>query len=120
MSLAEATAKIKAEIDKNPNDAYVRIVGEFLLKHLEANPGSAEQILTPDKTVKGSLSEMEKVARTKKCGNCAVLTDLEGFAIVLKYFGIDPVGLVVSPEAPSVVPAPKPAAAFDVRLEDFL
>jgi hypothetical protein len=118
--LTEATAKIKAEIDKNQNDTYTRIIGEFLLKHLAAHPDDAEKILTPDKTIKNSLDVMRKEAEKHKSGNCAVLTDTEGFAIILKYFGIDPAGSVTAPKASPAVPELKPPAAFDVRLEDFL
>jgi hypothetical protein len=114
----KATAKITAEMNQNKNDAYIQVIGEFLARYLAANPGEAEKILAPDKTIKNSLDAMRKEAEKHKSGNCAVLTDAEGFAVVLKYFGIDSAAAVVTPEEPPA--APKPAPAFDVRLEDFL
>jgi hypothetical protein len=117
--LDQAIAKIKAEMDQNPNDAYIRIVGEFLIQRVTANLDDAGKILVKDKTVKKSLDSMRAEARKKQVGGCAMLTDAEGFAIVLKYFGIEPGSVQVAPVAPAVPPtSPKPA--FDVRLEDFL
>jgi hypothetical protein len=54
-----------------------------------------------------------------------MFTPAEGFAIVLKYFGIDSAApaAVVDPK-PAVIPAPKiktkSSVDFDVSLDDFL
>ena len=114
--LSQAIAKLKAEIDQNKNNSYIQIVGDFLLRHLDTHPDSAERIMTEGKTVGHSLDEMRKAAEKKKTGNCAVLTDQEGFAIVLKYFGIDQVA--GTPDQAS--PVQKPKVDFDVKLEDLL
>lgn len=122
---AAAESKIKAEISANANNPYTQVVGNFLLQQLATNPGAAEQILAEGKTIKGSLDEMQKEARKKQVGNCAVLTDQEGFAIVLKYYGIkagsEPQGC---PSAAPAVPVKPPAQGsdidFDVRLDDLL
>lgn len=95
-------------MEENKTNSYIQVVGEFLLKHLE-NPGSAERILAQEKTIGKSLDEMRKEAEKKKVGNCAVLTDAEGFAVVLRYFGIEP----------AAAPEPK-QDDFDVKLEDLL
>lgn len=84
----EAVLKIKAEMDKEKNP-YVQVVGNFLLQHLESNPSDADRILNKDKSIIKSLDEMKKVAEKQKVGNVAVLSDQEGFAVVLKYFEID-------------------------------
>lgn len=118
--LQEAINKLKTEMDQNKKNSYVQVVGGFLLQHLDNNPGAAENILVEDKSITKSLAEMKKEAEKKKVGNCAVITDQEGFTVVLKYFGIK--GTV--PAAPSVVAAaPAPPAVstgFDVKLEDLL
>lgn len=125
--LNRAIEKIKAEIDKEKNNPYVRVVGEFLLQHLSANQGAAEKIASTEKNILKSLDEMRKAAEKKKVGNCAVLTDQEGFAIVLKYFGIE--GVLSTAPAATEVAAPavtleetdkKPSIDFDVKLDDFL
>lgn len=102
------------------------------MRHLEANPSAAEKIIVKEKSIKGSIAEMRKEAEKQKVGNVAVLSDAEGFAAVLKYYGIEG-GVAVASVAPSVVgkvePLPKPevkpivakpSAIFDVSLDDFL
>lgn len=84
----QAIKKLKEEIQKNSNNSYIQVVGNFLIGYLEQNPESAKSVLAEDKTIAKSLDEMRKEAEKKKVGNCAVLTDQEGFDVVLKYFGI--------------------------------
>jgi hypothetical protein len=121
--LKDAISKLKAEMSQGTNKTYtyIQVVGRFLLQHLEANPESAGKILAADKTIGKSLDEMRKVAEENKVGTCAVLTDAEGFAVVLKYFEIEsPIsGPVSVTPVPAAVPA-APTVDFDVRLEDLL
>ena len=112
--LDKARSKIKAEMEHNSNSTYIKVVGNFLLQHLEAHPDAAEKILVEDKTITKSLAEMRKVAEKQKNGNVAVLTDQEGFAVVLQYFGI-----TTAPVKTELVPE-KATVDFDVRLEDLL
>lgn len=84
----QAIAKIKVEMEKD-NDAYIKVVGDMLLKHISAHPADAEKIIAEDKSISGSISAMTEVARKKQKNSRAVLTDEEGFEIVLKYFEID-------------------------------
>jgi hypothetical protein len=120
--LQQAISKLRSEMTQNNANAYIQVVGDFLLQHLEQNPQDAEKILSKDKCIAKSLDEMRKVAGKKKIGNCAVLTDQEGFSVVLKYFNIK--GRSAAPVnsiAPTPVPEPtKPTINFDVRLEDLL
>ena len=117
--LTDAINKLRAEMDNNTNNPYIQAIGEFLLQHLETNPGAAENIISTDKTILNSLDEMKKAAEKKRVGNCAVLTGQEGFEIVLKYFGIDavaPAKVILSNEkkmAPGDVD-------FDIKLEDLI
>lgn len=116
----KAIEKLKLEMEKEKS-SYVQVVGQFLLHQVENNPDAADKILSTDKSIIKSLAAMRKAAEKQKVGNCAVLSDEEGFAVVLKYFGIT--GKVVSPAVqPSVViPAVKKVNSdFDVNLEDFL
>jgi len=84
--LEKAIKKIKDEMEKEKNP-YVKVIGDFLLNHLANDPGSAEQILADDKkTIFKSIDAMRKAA--KRAGSCAMLSDAEGYAVVLKYFGI--------------------------------
>ena len=119
----QAVLKLKNEIEQSENP-YVQVVGKFLLGHLENHPEDAEKIIEDDKSIIKSLDEMRKVASKKKVENCAVLTDQEGFAIVLKYFGIGSAVTIPAPVAATVqkpVTTPKKSEVdFNINLDDFL
>ncbi|GAB6169674.1 hypothetical protein JCM1393_21340 [Clostridium carnis] len=85
--LNKAIKKINDEIEKE-NNPYVKIIGEYLLSVIENNEDAAEKILEKDKTIMKSLESMRKEAEKNKVGNMAMISDEEGFAIVLKYFEI--------------------------------
>ena len=68
---------------------YVQVVGEFLTEYLLAHPEAEAAILKKDKSIDGSLKEMEKAARKEAVGGCGILDDATAFGIVLKYFGIE-------------------------------
>lgn len=121
--LQNAISKIQSEMNQSANNPYIQVVGGFLLQHLEANPESAEKIMATDKTIGKSLEEMRKAAQKKKVGNCAVLTDQEGFEVVLKYFGIEPGQTRAATAVIKHEPIPateKPSVTFDVKLEDLM
>lgn len=113
MSIANVVAKLNSEMDQHKNDSYVQVVGSYLVAHLDKYPQDAAKIAADEKTIVKSLDEMKKAASKKKVGNCAVLAPQEGFAIVMKYFGItESDGLVV--------PAPhRPAAPARVKASDI-
>ncbi|WLR54306.1 hypothetical protein LC048_17930 [Mesobacillus subterraneus] len=118
--LEKANAKLKGEMTTNNKNPYIQVVGNFLLQHLESHPAGAGKILAEDRTIAKSIEAMRKAAEKKKIGNMAVLTDAEGFAVVLEYFGID--GQPVKVEAPAVssVNPEKASDDFNVSLDDFL
>lgn len=119
--LSNAVSKIKTEIDGSKNNPYIKVVGDFLLRHLEADPGAAEKIMAADKTIAKSLDAMKAEAKKKQHNGMAMLTDAEGFAIVLKYYGIK--GTVASSpvaQTPLRIDPPAPISDFDVKLDDFL
>jgi len=119
---SKAIEKLRTEMAQNTANSYIQVVGGFLLQHLESHPQDAEKILVTDKTIAKSLDEMRKAAGKKKVGSCAVLTDQEGFLVVLKYFNIkgEPAA-PVNTNVPTPVPElTKPTIDFDVRLEDLL
>ncbi|MBM6385659.1 MAG: hypothetical protein JSY10_17000 [Paenibacillus sp.] len=112
--MEDAITKLKTEMEGKGSNTYIKLIGEFLIKHLQANPGSVDQILSADKTIAKSLLAMQAEAKKKSVGGMAMLTDEEGFAVVLNYFGLQ--GLpAVSPQ-----PVEQKSARFDVKLDDFL
>lgn len=85
--MKKAIEKLNDEMENN-KASYVQAVGGFLLQHLEEDATAADKILEEGKTIAGSLEEMRKEAEKQKVGNVAVLSDEDGFAAVLKYYGI--------------------------------
>lgn len=123
----QAVSKLKSEIEQSKNNPYVQVVGNFLVGHLDQHHEDAEKIMTADKTIGKSLEAMKKEASKNKIGNCAVLTDQEGFTAVLKYFDIksgrkiaisvtDPTENITKP----VTTAKKSEVDFNISLDDFL
>lgn len=126
--IEQAINKLNDEMNKNKNP-YVQVVGQFLVQHIKANPEVANKILQDGKTIMKSLDEMRKEAEKKKVGNCAVLTDQEGFEIVLKYFDINGKIGTVSPvkveKQTDIKPTegnikPKKSIDFDVNLDELI
>jgi hypothetical protein len=87
MTIKHAISKLNDEMAKNQNHPYVQFIGQFLTNKITC-PATAELVLNEKKTILGSLEAMRKEAEKVKVGNCAVLSDEQGFAIVLDYFGI--------------------------------
>ncbi|MHA7580422.1 hypothetical protein ACX12E_08485 [Paenibacillus vandeheii] len=107
-----AIAKLRAEMDGKGTNAYIKLIGDFLIKHVQDNPGTDNLVAAADKTIAKSLLAMQAEAKKKAVGGMAMLTDAEGFAVVLNYFGLQSV--------PEVAPvAEEKSARFDVKLDDF-
>lgn len=119
-----AIKKIKAEMEKD-KDPYVQVIGNLLLDHINMNPDNAEKILSEGKTITKSIDEMASIAKKKAVNGRAMLTDQEGFEIVLKYFGIEgkvtASSVVINPIIQEQVKEKlKTAIDFDVNLDDLL
>lgn len=106
--IQQALQKIQAELAEKPNDKYAQVIGGFLMKHLREHSEHAQYILTEGKTITGSLNAMREEARKHQKNGVGVLTDEEGFAVVLKYYGINPHGTV-----PAAAAAPKITTSID-------
>ncbi|NTU28871.1 hypothetical protein HPY27_01685 [Brevibacillus sp. HB1.1] len=121
--LSDAISKLKTEMESDNEHPYIKLVGDFLIRHLESNPDDAEKIIAADKTIAKGLAAMKAEAKKNQYDGMGMLTDTEGFAIVLKYFGIK--GAPVTVQAPTPVLAPvvteaAPRNKFNVKLDDFL
>lgn len=81
--IEKAREIIIEEMNKNP---YAKIIGQYVLKHIELNDSAAEKIVSGEKTIMLSLKEMEKEARKVAIQGCGVLAGEEAFKIVGKYF----------------------------------
>ena len=88
--IEKAIEKIKAEMEKN-KDQHIQLIGNYLLNQIEINKNAATAIVQDGKTILDSVKEMRKVAQKRAVNGCGILTDVEGFEIVRKYFGFEAV-----------------------------
>jgi hypothetical protein len=109
--IQQALQKIQAELAEKPNEKYVQVVGGFLMRHLREHPEHAPQILADGKTIAGSLKAMREEAMKHQVNGVGVLTDEEGFSVVLKYFGC---------EVPGAAPATATATKITTTIDDLL
>lgn len=86
--LQQALQKLQKEIGEKSKDAYVNHVGAFLIKHVKEHPEHAAFIIADGKSIVGSLAAMKEAARKHQSNGVGVLTDEEGFKIVLTYYAI--------------------------------
>lgn len=81
----KAIAKINAEMQKDPSDRYLEILGHYIIDRCDENLAAK---ITGGKTLKGAMELVLKKARNAKKGNVATLTPGEVFGEVDKYFGL--------------------------------
>lgn len=87
--LQKAMQKLQAEIGAaDKKHMYVPAIGGFLMQHLKEHPEHAELIAADGKSIAGSVNAMQEEARKIAVGGKAMITDEEGFVIVLQYYGI--------------------------------
>lgn len=121
--LGSAIEKLRAEMSANQSNPYIQVIGDFLLNHINTNPDAAACVLPGDKTIGKSLDAMKNEAKKKQHNGMAMLTDAEGFAIVLKYFGIEnnkPANLTVATTVSTPPPSIQSTSDFDVSLDELL
>lgn len=121
--MVQAVNKLRTEMEASKNP-YVKVVGEHLLKVLEINPAAAEKVLAEGKTIAGALTAMKTEASKNKFDGMAMLTDEEGYAIALKYFGFT--GTIPTPAVAPAQAAPEPPPApvtspptFGISVDDL-
>lgn len=81
----KAIEKINAEMQKDPSDRYLEILGHYLIDR--CNEALAAKI-KGGKTLKGAMEAVVKKARTVQKNGVATLTPGEVFGEVDKYFGL--------------------------------
>lgn len=112
--LDQAITKINTEIQEK-NQMHITKVGEFLKDYLKMDPNAAEKITQEGKTIQSSIKAMRDKAKESAVDGVAMLTEEEGFEIVLTYYEIDPADQQVAKEVEAI-----DVDSFDVKLDDFL
>lgn len=98
--MEKALLKIRKEMEEN-KDQYVKVIGDYLINYINKNPDTANSFCAEGKTIKGSIAVMKEEARKQQKGGVAVLTDEEGFKIILDYFGISDKNITCERQKPS-------------------
>ena len=83
----EAAAKINAEMQKDPQNLYMEIIGHYVIDR-SAEEAAAVFVLADKKTLAGAMQSVVERARKKQRGNTAVLLPDEVFDAVDKYFDL--------------------------------
>lgn len=109
--LQQALQKLQVEITAADKDDDVsRGIGAFLIDHIRANQDDASKIMTEGKSLSGCVKAMaDEASKMKKTGNMVRITDAQGFAMALKYYG-------VAVAAPVGAPA---STNFEVNFDDL-
>ena len=102
----KAIAKINAEMQKDPSDHYLEILGHYLIDR--CNEALAAKI-KGGKTLKRAMELVLKKARNAKKGDVATLTPGQVFGEVDKYFGL-PTDEAAQWQAIGLLPTAAPAA----------
>lgn len=122
----QAIAQLRAEMGLKKTNPYVQLIGEFLISHVESNPNDAAKLLVDGKSIEGSLVSMRAAAEKKKVGNMGILSDAEGYAIVLQHYHIKSVAAADPGQIPPAIqrvespPIAPIVPDFAVSLDDFL
>lgn len=114
--IRDALLKLQGEIAAAGKDDEVsKGIGAFLINHIRSEQEDASKILAEGKSLSGCVQAMsnEAMEEAKKKGNghaAICITDAQGFAMALKYYG------VYVPEAASL---PVTATNFEVNFDDL-
>lgn len=121
----KAIEKINAEMQKNPNDQYTEIIGQYIIDRC-ADDGDGAKVAADGKTLAGAMKAvMDRASRAKK-GNVAVLLPAEVFTAVDKYFGLQTnakaqeLAMMAACGATNTPVTPPAAQKVALSLDDFL
>ena len=85
--LNKAIEKIKSEVENNKKQ-YIKLIGDFIIDHLTKNPSDAEKVLNEDKTLVKAFNKVREAASKVQVNGCGIVSDADGFKIVLEYYEI--------------------------------
>lgn len=83
----EAIKKINDEMQKNPDNQYIEIIGQYIIDQCGSEE-MAKAVLAEGKTLRGCLDAIRSLAKKKAVNNVGVVTEEEAFSEVHKYFGV--------------------------------
>lgn len=110
--IEDAIKKINEEIQKQPENRYLALVGEHIIDQITTED-KAEKVLQEKRTMKGAMKEILGKARKQKYGNYAAVEDAVVYRWAREYFGL-------GEEANPQMAAEPIKKGIYVKLEDFL
>lgn len=85
--IEDAIKKINTEIQKEPSNRYLALVGEHIIDNITSE-AAAEKVLKKEKTLAKALGGIQNKASKQKTGNCAVIEDSVVYGWAREYFGL--------------------------------
>ena len=86
--MEKAIEKINAEMQKEPDNQYLEIVGHYVIDRCDTQQ-NADKVNNDKLTLEGAMKELTEIARKKAKKSCAVMKDNEIFDCVDEYFGFE-------------------------------
>lgn len=121
----QAVERINQEMQKNPTDKYMEIIGQYIIDRC-ANDDDGAKVAADGKTLAGAMKAVVDRASRAKKGNVAVLLPAEVFAAVDKYFGFQTnakaqeLAMMAACGATNTPVTPPAAQKVALSLDDFL
>ena len=100
--------KINAEMQKDPQNKYLEIIGHYVLDRC-ADEKDTAKVADEKKTLAGAMEKIMQKARSQQKGNVAVLLPADVFGVVDTYFGFASDEAAQMAAMTGAAPAPKPA-----------
>ena len=100
--------KINAEMQKDPANKYLEIIGHYVLDRC-TEESCAAKAAEEKKTLGGAMQKILKEAGKRQNGNVAVMLPADVFGTVDKYFGFKTDEAAQAAAMSASTPAPKPA-----------
>lgn len=112
----QAIAKLKVEMEADKTNGNLQGAGELLIQYLNTHPEAAAAIITEGTSLKKACQVMHDEARRRAGRKGSFwMSDADGLAMILEYFGIKAADSTPGP----VKPEPT-ASAFDIDLDELL
>lgn len=83
----QAIMKINTEMQKDPNNTYLEIIGHYVIDRC-ADEAVAASVMAENKNLSGAASAVRSAAQKNQKGSCGVLKDSEVFDAIDLYFGL--------------------------------
>ena len=121
----KAIEKINAEMQKDPNNVYMEIIGHYIIDRC-TDDVTAARVAADGKTLGGAMSAVTAAARKIAVGNVAALTPEPVFNAVDNYFGLSRSddmrhrALMAATGGVPMKPPPPAAERVALNLDDFL